>query len=158
MKEKQESYLKRKFIKPLLGFLKQGVSPEKLSLTVAFGAIWGTFPILGTNTIICIGTAMAFRLNHAAIQLVNYAMYPIQLALIIPFIKLGIWITGQNALNYTFDEIWEIMKADQWRAFQTLGEILWAGLLGWLIFAVPLFLLLRFLLTPVFKRLVKEQL
>lgn len=155
MKEKQESYIRRKLLKPLLGFLKQGVSPEKLALTVAFGAIWGTFPVLGTNTIICIGTATVFRLNHAAIQLVNYGMYPIQLVLIVPFIKLGIWITGQDSLKYTFDEIWEIMKANQWRAFQTLGEIIWSGVLGWLIFAVPVFVILKLSLTPFFRRLVK---
>lgn len=155
MEKKKDPYFKRKFIKPLLGFLKQGVTPEKLSITVAFGAVWGTFPVLGTNTIICIVTAYIFRLNHAAIQLVNYGMYPIQLAMLIPFVKTGIWITGQESLKYSIDEIGEIMSGDFLIALQTLGDVIIAGMIGWFLFAVPLFVSLKLLLLPVFRKMTK---
>lgn len=142
-------------MKPLLGFLRQGVTPERLSLTVAFGAIWGTFPILGTNTIICIATAYVFGLNHAAIQLVNYGMYPIQLALLIPFIKAGIWITGQESLRYSLEEIGEIMSGDFLIALQTLGDVIIAGIVGWLLFSIPLFISLKFILLPIFRKMAR---
>ncbi len=157
MKKEQSSFFKRKIVKPLLGFLKQGISPTKLALTVAFGAIVGTFPILGTNTAICIGLALIFKLNQGAIQLVNYGMYPIQLALIIPFIQLGMWILGEDAVDYTFDEIWTILKEDQLEAFKTLGIVLWAGVLGWFLFAIPVFFGALFGLKPIFQKMIKGE-
>ena len=62
--------------------LKQGMSCSKISLCIAIGVILGIFPVLGTTTLLCAITAYVFRLNHPLIQLVNYAVYPLQLALI----------------------------------------------------------------------------
>lgn len=149
----RRSYLKRRFVDPLLAFLSQGISPGKLALTVAFGVIWGTFPVIGTNTVICIVTAMVFRLNHAAIQLVNYAVYPLQIALFIPLIQVGLWISGQGELEYTFAELWEIIKTDQWEAFRSIGNIIWCGVVGWVVYAIPLFLLLKITLRIIFVKM-----
>ncbi|MGB3466326.1 MAG: DUF2062 domain-containing protein [Cyclobacteriaceae bacterium] len=155
--KKKASYLNRKLILPLLDFLKQGISPGKLATTVAFGTVWGTFPILGTNTVICIITAIVFRLNHAAIQLVNYIVYPLQILLFIPFIKLGLWISGEQELKYSFEELWEIIKTDQLEAFRTIGGVIWSGVIGWFLFAIPCFLVLTFVLRPLFDRIVRKQ-
>ena len=141
---------------PLLAFLKQGMSPNKLALTVAFGAIWGMFPIIGTNTVICIATAFVFKLNQAAIQIVNYAMYPIQIALLIPFVQLGFWLTGGDSSAYELDEIWTVMEQDRWRAFQSLGEVVWMAVIGWAIGALGLFFTLWASLKVVFQRVASK--
>jgi len=87
-----KNWLLRKVWDPLLGLLSQGVSPNRLALCVAIGIVVGNIPILGTSTALCTVVALAFRLNLPAIQLVQAAMAPTQLLLIIPYVRLGEWI------------------------------------------------------------------
>jgi len=81
-----------KVLDPLLKFLKQGVSPERLALCVALGLVIGNIPILGVSSILCGLIALVFRLNLPAIQIVQVAMAPTQLLLIIPFVRMGEWL------------------------------------------------------------------
>jgi uncharacterized protein (DUF2062 family) len=81
-----------KIFDPLLNFLKQGMSPRRLALCVAIGIVVGNIPILGLSSLLCAGIALIFRLNLPAIQIVQAAMAPTQLLLIIPFVRLGEWL------------------------------------------------------------------
>ena len=81
--------LKEKILRPLRGFLTQGLSSEKLSLCLALGITLSTFPVLGTTTILCAAAAVIFKLNLPVIQFANYLAYPLQLFLLIPFYFLG---------------------------------------------------------------------
>lgn len=67
----------------------QGITPHKLSLTIALGVTVGIIPLLWGSTIICVLLAFAFRLNQAGIQAVNYLAYPLQIILLVPFYRLG---------------------------------------------------------------------
>ena len=52
--------------------LTRGVSPRKVSLTLALGMALGVFPILGAATLLCFLVAMLFRLNQPVIQTANW--------------------------------------------------------------------------------------
>ena len=91
-----ESYIQKKFIRPLVNLLKQGMDPSRLSLALTSGAIIGVFPILGIATVVCGGIAAFFRLNHPAIQLANYVVFPMQLVLFFPFLTLEETVTGNS--------------------------------------------------------------
>lgn len=80
------------FLKPITDQLKVGVTPHKLALSIAFGVVIGISPILGITTITCIVFAHIFKLNHIATQTVNYFSYPLQLLLLVPFVKAGEYI------------------------------------------------------------------
>ncbi len=69
-----------------------GLTPQKLALTLCFGTAIGVLPLLWGTTFICILLAHFFRLNQVALLSVNYLLYPIQLLLLIPFYKLGMWL------------------------------------------------------------------
>lgn len=69
--------------------LTQGATPRKLALTLGLGAALGVFPVLGTTTALCLGAGLWLRLNQPLLQLVNYLVYPLQLALLIPFYRAG---------------------------------------------------------------------
>ena len=86
------NWLYRKILAPLLALLRQGVSPSRLALCVAIGIVVGNIPILGVSTILCSLIALLFRLNLPAMQIVQAAMAPSQILLIIPFVRLGEWI------------------------------------------------------------------
>ena len=62
----RESFWKRRVVTPLIAQLKQGVTPEKLALTVALGLVLGIFPILGATTLLCGAAAIALRLKLGA--------------------------------------------------------------------------------------------
>eukprot|EP01034_Spumella_vulgaris_P003768 gene3768-4823_t len=62
---------------PVLAQLRQGITPEKIALTAALGAVIAVFPILGSTTVLCGLVAWGLRLNQPIIQLVNYLCYPL---------------------------------------------------------------------------------
>src|SRR5262249_2671304 len=80
--------------RPSLNLLRQGFTPEKIALTIAVGLVLGVTPILGSATLLCTLAAGLLRLNLGAIQLVNGIVYPLQLALVIPFLRIGAWLFG----------------------------------------------------------------
>ena len=62
--------------------LTQGLTPEKIALTIAVGSSIAMFPLLGTTTLMCLLVGVFMKLNQPIIQAVNYACTPIH----IPFI------------------------------------------------------------------------
>jgi hypothetical protein len=68
---------------------RQGLTPPQLALTIALGAAVGIMPLLWGATPLCALLAFRLRLNQFAIQAVNYLLYPLQIALFLPFYSLG---------------------------------------------------------------------
>jgi Uncharacterized protein conserved in bacteria (DUF2062) len=88
-------------LKPLRGLAGQGMTADTLALCVALGLVLGIFPVLGCPTPFCALAALTLRLNLPAIQAFNYLVYPLQLALLVPFFRLGdLWFrpTGMQGL------------------------------------------------------------
>lgn len=73
----------------IAAWLRQGISPRRLALTLALGIAVGCIPVIGVPTVLCAGLAIALRLNLPAMQAANYAAMPLQLLLIAPFVRLG---------------------------------------------------------------------
>ncbi len=81
-----------------LGFLKQGTSPRKLALSTTIGLLLGIFPMLGVTTFVMALVAVRFRLNLPLMLFVSYLIYPVQIFLIIPFVRLGEWLMGAQPI------------------------------------------------------------
>ena len=64
-------FWQRWLVDPVTRQLTQGVTPEKVSLTIAVGSALALFPILGTTTWLCVLAGIALGLNQAIIQGVN---------------------------------------------------------------------------------------
>ncbi|MGK7397068.1 MAG: DUF2062 domain-containing protein [Candidatus Cyclobacteriaceae bacterium M3_2C_046] len=118
-------------------YLKKGVTPHKLSLAISIGLILGIFPILGTTTIAATLIALFLRLNLVVIQAVNYAMYPIQIMLMIPFIQWGSYISGIS-LGDKVDIFIQTITENPWLAIQNLGDLSLAAVYGWMSLVIPL--------------------
>ena len=76
------NFFQRLLVDPIVAQLTQGLTPEKIALTIAVGSSIAMFPLLGTTTIICLIVGVFMKLNQPIIQAVNYACTPIHL----PFI------------------------------------------------------------------------
>jgi|SRR5688500_3800081 uncharacterized protein (DUF2062 family) len=134
----------------------QGLTPRKLAITCALGIVVGLFPIFGTTTILCFAVAIMFHLNIPVIQLVNYLVAPLQLVLIIPFIKLGTILFDLNPLPYDAEQLAALFKNDFLLLLKEAGLALLLGIGVWAIFAVPLFFIVYHLFFFGFRRWLKQ--
>jgi uncharacterized protein (DUF2062 family) len=126
--------------KRLQAVLTCGLTPQKLAQTLCVGAALGIMPLLWGTSLLCLLLAHYFRLNQIALQSVNYLLYPVQLALLVPFFKLGTWLfpwgpqVPQNMLSVLF-------RTPGLPSLNILGWITLKSLTAWLVTALPLALL-----------------
>lgn len=151
----KESFFYRRLVRPLINLLKQGASPEKLALSIAVGLVLGIFPGVGMTTILCTLAALRFGLNLPAIQLVNYFVYPLQLVLLIPFIRAGELLFHSARLPLSLSQILAMIRTDGWRSLKVLGWATAHAMTVWLLLAPPAMFLIYRALLPVMRRLAK---
>ncbi|MGH9743147.1 MAG: DUF2062 domain-containing protein [Candidatus Acidiferrum sp.] len=146
----------RRIVAPVIELLRQGVTPEKLALSLALGAVLGVFPVLGTTTALCAIAALILRLNLPAIQIVNYFVYPAQLALLIPFFHFGEKLFGAPHLPLLPAQVLGMVRANPWGAMQFLWTTVWHAAAAWCLGAPVVALSIYVVLVPVLKRVVRR--
>ena len=127
------AFFKRRLIEPILDLLRQGVTPDKIAMSLAFGLGFGIFPVLGVSTILCTLAAVVLRLNLPAIQLVNYLAAPIQLALIIPFVRLGEHLLRLAPQPLSISEGFRLMAQGVLHAIVVLKDAIVHAAVGWIV-------------------------
>jgi len=152
LKTPVKNWLHRKLLEPLLAFLTQGISPGRLVLCVSIGVVVGNIPILGVSTILCGIIALIFRLNLPAIQLVQAAMAPLQVLLLIPFVRLGEWILHAPAQALSIKAAFALIAQGVWHSIVVLRDAMFHAIVAWLLVAPFCIYLLYRLLAPVFER------
>jgi uncharacterized protein (DUF2062 family) len=147
----KDSFIYRRLIRPLLDLLRQGVTPEKLALSLALGLVLGVFPAVGWTTALCALAALIFRLNIPALQMINYFLYPAQIALLLPFFRLGEKVFRAPHLPISIPRIYEMARADHWGAIRFLWSTTWHAIVVWAILAPLSTVLIYYVLVPVFR-------
>jgi len=127
------------------------MTPKKLAATIVAGTIVGVIPALGITTVLGTAIAARFRLNIAATVLVSYLAQPLQLLLVLPYIKLGILLLGLDELKLTFDEMQQMFRSDWVLALNQLWKANLAGVAAWLVTSVPAGAILYAILVPILK-------
>lgn len=143
----------RRVVDPILGLMTQGITPEKIALSLAFGIVLGVFPMLGSTTILCAVAALIFRLNLPAIQLVNYLLYPLQFLLLIPFLRLGEKLFHAAPFELSVAEMLAMAHADLRHAIATLWLAGLHAMSAWLLIGPPAIWLLYFLLLRALRKI-----
>jgi uncharacterized protein (DUF2062 family) len=137
-------WLRAKLLTPLISLLKSGATVEGLAKSFAFGFVGGIFPIPATTTLACLLLVWIFRLNFAAVQLINLLMTPLNLASFIWFIRCGEWIFSASPVELSLNSLQNNPILDSIRTFWVS---LCYGIIAWLIFlpvATPiLYLILK---------------
>jgi uncharacterized protein (DUF2062 family) len=135
----------------LAGWLRQGISPRRLALTLALGFTIGCVPVVGIPTLLCAGLALALGLNLPAIQVANYAAMPFQLALIAPFLRLGSRLSAFGMRPVSGPGM--LLHLPVLQMAGHLGGMAGEAVLGWGLVAAPAALLLTAALTLVLQRI-----
>ena len=149
----RSSFLQRRLVVPILDLLRQGVTPEKIALSIALGITLGVTPVLGSTSLLCFVAAVLLRLNAPAIQLVNYLVYPLQFALLVPFIRMGEWMFAARPIRISVAQILHLVRADVWTAIALLWTATMHALVVWLALGSLASLLLYLVLAPTLRRL-----
>lgn len=126
------NFLRRRLVDPLLGLLKQGITPQKLALSIAIGGIVGIFPVLGSTTVLVTLAAAVLRLNMVAVHTVHYAMTPVQILLIIPFVRVGEHIVGAAPQPLSIKEGMDLISHGAINAIIVLWDAIVHAVIGWL--------------------------
>ena len=146
-------FFQRRLLRPIVELLTQGIAPEKIALSIAIGLVVGVFPALGWTTLLCLLVALWLKLNIPAMQLVNYLAYPLQLALLVPFIRAGEFLFRAPRMPLSLPLILGMVKANVWHAITALwGETVHAIVVWMLIAPVAVWVIYR-VLAPVVRRL-----
>lgn len=131
-------------------WLRQGVTPRRLALTLALGFAIGCIPVIGVPTALCAVLALGLKLNLPAIQAANYLAMPAQILLIVPFARLGGWLFSTGSRQAV--ELRTLLHLSPWTMVSQLGALAGHALVAWLLIAVPAVLLLTAMMTPLLRR------
>ncbi len=149
-------WFRRKVADPIFALLKQGITPEKIALSIAVGVALGVFPVLGSTTALCAAAAIALRLNLPAIQLVNWLVYPLQILLLMPFIRLGEAIYRAPRLPLNTTQLLELVRAGAWAATKQLWRSGIHAITAWTLVAPLTAMLLYAILAPLLRKAAKN--
>jgi uncharacterized protein (DUF2062 family) len=150
-----KEFLQKRLVRPILRLLTQGITPEKIALSLAFGIMLGVFPVLGTTSLLCLIAALLFRLNLAAVQLVNILVYPLWFALLIPFVRVGERLFAVPPLAMTGTQMLALAHADFLHSISVLWLTALRAAAAWLLVGPPGIIVLYLILVPVIRRMAK---
>ncbi|KAL8110126.1 uncharacterized protein LOC141673076 [Apium graveolens] len=149
------SWLQEKFFDPLLVVLQRGAEPSELAFSAAVGITFGIFPICGVTVFLC-GLAIAAlgsRCNAPTVIMANCIATPVELSLIIPFLRLGEFLTGGDHFPLTSDALKMIFKG---QASQEILQSVFRAMLGWLVAAPIILAALYLVFLPCFTIMVRR--
>jgi uncharacterized protein (DUF2062 family) len=131
---------------PLVEQLTQGVSPEKIALTLAVGSATALFPILGTTTLLCIVAGIVLKLNQPIIQSINVLCVFIWVPLLVAFVRLGDVLTHTPPSSLNVPVMISVFHHHPGEFFRQFGVTALHGILGWAVVA-PVWIPLVYFLT-----------
>jgi uncharacterized protein (DUF2062 family) len=145
------AFFRARLVEPVRRLLLQGLAPDRIALTLAIGLLFAIFPIIGATTLFCTIAALALRLNMPLIQTVNHLSAPLQLVLIIPFIRLGEAIFRATPLRLSLAQMLRLAAAEPGRAIRVLWISGLYAVAAWTLTAPLAAAALYFILRPVLR-------
>jgi uncharacterized protein (DUF2062 family) len=139
---------------PIVLQLTQGITPEKIALTLAFGFALGMFPVFGFTTLFCFCAAWLLKLNQPMIQLLNQALWPVHLP-----VFYACWRLGEMVFHVPRDErivlsarvIYNAFRTNLTHAVHDYGEGLFHTIIIWAILMPPTIVVVYYVSLPVIR-------
>ncbi|XP_047335431.1 uncharacterized protein LOC124938954 [Impatiens glandulifera] len=149
------SWFQEKVVQPLVLILNKGAEPKQLAFSTALGFALGVFPICGVTFFLCaMAIALLGSLCHApTVMLANFIATPIELSLMIPFLRLGEAVTGGPHFPLSTDALKKVLTGE---ASRDVLQSIFNALLGWFVAAPIMMVVLYIILLPIFKILVRK--
>jgi len=150
----KRGFWQRRIVDPIKQQLTQGVTPQRITFTLGVGTVCSLFPFLGFTSLLNLGVGVALRLNQPILQVLNQLLGPLQLLLILVYVRMGEVIWGATGHQFSITEmISSFAELSIVEFLQTFG---WAGIhafTAWMVTAPLLFAVVYFPLRPMIERL-----
>ena len=151
-------FWQRRVCQPIRAQLTQGVSPDQIAATLAVGAACSVFPIFGVTSLVNLGVGIPLRMNQPILQTLNQLLGPVQVALILVYVRIGevIWRSAERQLTVA-----QMMREFRERSlWEFLQQFSWAGvhaITAWIVTAPVLVGALYFSLRPAVRRAARRK-
>lgn len=142
----KRGFWRRWILDPVVKQLTQGVSANKIALSVAVGSALAIFPILGTSTTLCVIGGVALGLNQPVIQGVNALCTFIYFPLLVAFVRLGDLLAGSVRSSLDVPLMVSLFRREPREFLHQFGTTALHGMLGWAVIA-PLWVAGAYLAT-----------
>ena len=119
------SFWRRRVVAPITTQLTLGATPDRLAFTVAVGATAAIFPLLGATTAVTLVAGLSLRLNQVVLHTINQLLGPVQLALILVYVRAGEWLWRTPADDFSVADVVRTFHASGRGDF--LRRVGWAG-------------------------------
>ena len=147
----------RELVGLVVAQLKQGITPQKIALTITLGICFSAFPILGTTSLLCLAFGVWLGLNQPIIQLVNWLGSPLQMGLFAPFVRLGEHLTRSPRVSFSIPELIAKFRVSPLEFTREFGLTGWHGIVGWLAVTPLAGVLLYFIFLALTRKLARPR-
>lgn len=121
------------------------------------GLLLGIFPVVGVTTLMMGAISVRWRLNLPLMLALSYVIYPLQIILMIPFVRVGERLTGSTAIDFSLDSLGRAFEANFFGALMDLGAANLQAIVGWCLITLPIGALLYLGLIPLFRFLLNRR-
>ena len=146
------TFWQRRVRDPIVAQLTQGITPEKIALTLAVGSAFALFPILGTTTLRCFLVAIGLRLNQPIVQLINQALWPLHLPVIFACVRLGEAIFGAPHVRLGVRHMHDLLWSDPTLFFRQFGLTMLYAVVAWAVVAPFYITAVYYISLPITRR------
>lgn len=153
------SFWQRRVRDPIIALFTQGITPDRVALTLAVGTACSLFPFLGFTSLLNLGVGLWLRMNQPILQTLNQLLGPLHLVMIVLYVRLGEWLWRMHDDRFTLAEMLRFFRE------ASLGEFLhrfgWAGIHAFTAWALTTPLLIAGIyygLRPALRRLARPTL
>jgi hypothetical protein len=112
---------------------------------------------MGSTSLICFFFGWLLKLNQAILHIFRSLSYPLHLALILVFIRLGQQLNGAPLIRLSIPEMMTQFKDSPAQFGRDFGMAALHGIEAWAIAAIILIPLIRMISLPLLKKLVRNK-
>lgn len=152
-------FWQRRVRDPLVALFTQGITPDKVALTLGVGTACSLFPFLGLTSLLNLIVGLWLRLNQPLLQTLNQLLGAVQLLMILVYVRLGEWVWQAQGDRFTITEVLQVFRD------ASIGEFLqrfgWAGVhafTAWALTAPLLIAAVTYSARPALRRLASKRL
>lgn len=120
----KESWWRRRVGGSVRALLTQGVTPQRIALTLAVGTACSLLPFLGFTSLMNLGVGLWLRLNQPILQTLNQILGPVQLVMILVYVRIGEKLWGAREMPLSVGTLMKAFSDDPWAFLRRFG---WTG-------------------------------
>jgi uncharacterized protein (DUF2062 family) len=150
------SFWQRRLLGPLRAQLTQGVTPDRLALTLAIGTACSLLPFLGLTTLLNLLIGLWLRLNQPILQTVNYLLTAVQLSLILVYVRLGEFIWRAEPVPLSIPTLVSAFRENRWSFLERFGLTGVHAATAWLLTSPLLVAAIYFPVRPLLRRFARK--